>query len=179
MVDQATIDSNKEARKAAGERQRLLQQAEIDATLAPYLLRAPAKEVLDTIQYRHDALYGRTYAVVPPSSSDLTNAALRLLGGGSEIAVELSLGQSLVNHAEGDTYNRKVGRVVAVAKLQKQMFKLTDVHVDEKRTTYTLVLGGLSLYFYLSHGKDFAFFSSLSDSSRRKPQRGVTPKYVW
>lgn len=179
MVDQATIDSNKEARKVEWEAKRAQQEAATQAWLSPYTLRLPAKEVLDTIQYRHDALYGRTYAVVPPASSELTNAALRLLGGGSEIAVELSLGQSLVNHQEGDTYNRKIGRVISAAKLQKQMFKLTNVHVDEKRTTYTLELGSLTLYFYLSHGKDFAFFSSLSDSSRRKPQRGVTPKYVW
>ena len=73
---------------------------------------------------------------------------MKLLGGGTEVVVNVMLGEARVNRDAGDTYNRRVGRVIAKSKLTTVAMKLQSSVITEGRQTFYLELGGLCIDIY-------------------------------
>lgn len=129
-------------REARIHNQKILQEE----LLKPYVLTAPDLGTrANELQFYHDIHGGRTYAVLPPDADELRTVAMKLLGGGSELAVNIRMGIAIVNKAAGDTYNRSVGRTVATGKINTVAMKLESVSLVEGYQRFVLRLGDLQI----------------------------------
>lgn len=101
------------------------------------------------LQFFHAVAEGRTYAVIPPDADELRTAAMKLLGGGSEVAVNIKVGIARVNAAAGDVYNRKVGRAVSTYKLTGMVMRLKASQITEGRQAFYLELDNLHIHLHV------------------------------
>jgi hypothetical protein len=151
-MDQQAIEAKKEEQRSRTQRLREQQLAAQELMLQPYRQALAAKgDLASKAQFFHKkewkAAGGRTFAVVAPDGDALRTAAIKLLSGGQEVGVEVVIGISHVNTHAGDTYNKKVGRIVATSKLQPVIMKLRAANVYENVQHFSLILGKLNLEF--------------------------------
>lgn len=165
MMTQEQIEAKqaalKQRQQEKAEQARLVEQA----FLSCYPSALPAGVDPELVIFRHDTYVGKTYAVLPPSKTDLSEAVSKLLRGEKEVGITLSVGVATLNAQDRDHYSRPRGRAVALSKMAPALFKLTAAHVNEERASYFTSLGGLHFGFYLSHGKDNPFLDYVTDDS--------------
>lgn len=170
-MDQATIDAKRAARAALNAQRAQEQQDKLNAMLAPYLAQQPSQDVLDEVQFRHDAYYGHTYAIVSPDMNDLREAAAALMTGCPTVPVKMQFGMSTVCSADHDQYSKKVGRAISAAKLQEVEVNVTGCHANDSAAYFSCTYEAngvhLSLGFMLTHGKIRPFLSSIHNFSDR------------
>jgi hypothetical protein len=140
------IKQRQEQAKARKNLQRENNKVVEEALLQPYRDSMPdlGARAAD-LQFFHDVHCGRTFAVLPPDADELRTAAMKLLGGGSEVVVNVGVGIAKLNRSAGDTYNRRVGRVIATSKLSTVAMKLAFSNITEGRQDFHLVLGNLRI----------------------------------
>lgn len=144
--------------------------AKREEMLAPYRAAAPAPEIFDRVQYKHEPMWGRTYAVLAPLSLSLTSAADSLFTSPNENTsthVQLQYGVSKLNPYDKDQYCRETGRVVAASKITTVNALVKSVWVDSRQTVYTLEHDKIEFNFMLTHGKLWPFLRNLTDSKCR------------
>jgi len=144
-MDQNTLDEKRQRRSELNKQNAERRKAVEDAMVAQY---PPAPGAVGKeVQFFHDRFYGRTYAVVAPDGDTLRAAAMRLLGGGKEVVVNVMLGVSSLNVEENDQYNKRIGRAVASSKLSTVSMKLVSVNLYENISHFSVELDGLRLDF--------------------------------
>lgn len=135
-----------------------------DETLAALKAKQPEQAVLDQVQYVHDQLHGKTYAVVPPSKDSVIEAMRLMMELEGNVHVKLHIGRASLNQADKDQYVKEYGRLISGSKLKVEEFELTNVNVNDNRINFTLSRGDETLVFFVRHDRDVPFLNSLSDS---------------
>ena len=140
------IKQRQEESKARKDLQRANSKVVEEALLKPYLENMPdlGPRAAD-LQFFHDIYSGRTYAVLPPDADELRTVAMKLLGGGTELAINVRLGVAKLNRDAGDNYNKRVGRIIATSKLSTVAMKLVSSSLTEGRQTFHLAIGNLKV----------------------------------
>jgi len=144
------IKQRQEESKARKDLQRANSMVVEEALLKPYLENTPelGPRAAD-LQFFHDVCRGRTYAVLPPDADELRTAVMKLLGGGTELAINVRFGVAKLNRDDGDNYNKRVGRIIATSKLSTVAMKLVSSSLVEGSQTFHLSLGDIGIVLRL------------------------------
>lgn len=167
-MDQNAINEKKARRALLNKQNSERRRAEQDALIAAYPPAAAA--VGQEVQFFHDMYHGKTVAVVAPTGDELRAAAMRLLGNGKEIAINVMLGEAQVNALAGDQYNRRIGRAVSTSKMSLVSMKLSSANIYENVQHYTLELGKLSLDFTIQKNPNVPYLGNVNERGLRSLQ---------
>ena len=166
-MDEATIKARRERLSAMTKEKLDKEKAKLEEMLVPFKARLPSQEVLDAIQYRHDAYYGRTYAIIAPEPEDLLSATKALFNGEPNPKVNFKIGVSRLNPEDRDQYNKYIGRTISASNLAQRLLTVLAVHVDKKEVCYVTEMDGLQFTFTLTHTRVKPFLRDIWDNNRQ------------